>query len=103
MANRFTRTVLVIALGALLPNVAVADEPIRNWWRDARYNPNWGKPCEVRIDSKKHEYKREVRCPQGMEPAWRGNWKEEFRDGPCEVKLEATRYVFKEEVKCEGS
>jgi hypothetical protein len=31
---------------------------------------------------------------------WRGEWKEEFRDGPCEVKIEAKRDEFKREVKC---
>jgi hypothetical protein len=31
---------------------------------------------------------------------WRGEWKEEFRDGPCEVKREAKGGEFKLEVKC---
>jgi hypothetical protein len=28
---------------------------------------------------------------------WRGEWKDEFRDGPCQVK----RDEYKEEVKCD--
>jgi hypothetical protein len=32
---------------------------------------------------------------------WRGEWKDEFRDGPCQVKVEATRDAYKEEVKCD--
>jgi hypothetical protein len=31
---------------------------------------------------------------------WRGEWKEEFRDGPCGVKREAKGGEFKLEVKC---
>ena len=32
---------------------------------------------------------------------WRGEWKDEFRDGPCQVKIEATRDEYKEEVTCD--
>lgn len=48
------------------------------------------------------EFKREVKCKDGVGASWHGEWKEEHRDGPCKVKLEATREEFKEEVKCEG-
>jgi hypothetical protein len=30
---------------------------------------------------------------------WRGEWKDEFRDGPCEVKREAKRREFMREIK----
>ena len=38
---------------------------------------------------------------RGQERWWRGEWKDEFRDGPCQVKVEATRDEYKEEVKCD--
>jgi hypothetical protein len=54
----------------------------------------------VKIESKQGEFKREVKCKDGIGATWHGEWKEEFWDGPCKVKLEATREEFKEEVKC---
>ena len=31
---------------------------------------------------------------------WRGEWKDEFRDGPCQVKREAKRPEFTREITC---
>ncbi|MEE4463280.1 hypothetical protein V2S84_14435 [Azotobacter chroococcum] len=73
----------------------------RRWWGDERKEEFWDGPCEVKIESKRGEYKREVKCKDGIGARWRGEWKEEFRDGRCRVKQEAKRDEFKEEVKCD--
>ena len=39
---------------------------------------------------------------RGQERWWRGEWKDEFRDGPCRVKREATRREFKREITCKN-
>ena len=59
----------------------------------------WSGPCEVKIESKRGEFKREIKCKDGVGARWRGEWKTEFRD--CFIKQEAKRDEFKEEVKCE--
>jgi hypothetical protein len=56
----------------------------------------------VKIESKRGEFKQEVKCKDGVGATWCGELKEEFWDGLCKVKLEATREGFKEEVKCDG-
>jgi hypothetical protein len=73
----------------------------RRWWHGEWREDYWNRPCEEKIESKPGEFKREVKCKDGIGARWHGEWKEEFWDGPCQVKLEATREVFKEEVKCE--
>jgi len=57
-------------------------------------------PCE-KIESKRGEFKREIKCKDGMGAQWHGEWKKEYRNGPCKVKLEAKYDEFKEEVRCE--
>ena len=37
---------------------------------------------------------------RGQERWWRGEWKDEFRDGPCQVKREAKCGEFKREITC---
>ncbi|MGR4868432.1 hypothetical protein ACIPRI_06145 [Variovorax sp. LARHSF232] len=74
----------------------------KRWWRGELPADPWGGPCDVKTDSKRGEYKREIKCKDGIGAAWRGEWKTEFRDGPCLVKQEAKRDEFKEEIKCEG-
>lgn len=73
----------------------------RRWaqgdWKEAF----WDGPCEVKIESKRGEYKRELKCKEGLGAQWRGEWKSEFQDGPCLVKQEARHDEFNEEVKCE--
>lgn len=91
-----------LALGASSAGTAVADDSMRRWWREEWRDDYWNRPCEVKLESKRGEFKRETKCQDGIGADWRGEWKEEFRDGPCLVKIEATREVFKEEVKCEG-
>jgi hypothetical protein len=56
----------------------------------------------VKLEAKRGEYKREIKCKDGAGASWeRGEWKEEYRDGPCLVKIEAKRDEYKEEIKCE--
>lgn len=55
----------------------------------------------MKTESKPGEYKREIKCNDGVGATWRGQWKTEFRDGLCLIKQEAKRDEFKEEIKCE--
>ncbi len=73
----------------------------RRWWRGEWKEEFWDSPCEVKIESRRGEFKREIKCKDGIGARWRGEWKKEFRDGPCLIKQEAKRDEFKEEVKCE--
>jgi len=73
----------------------------KRWWRGELKEEFWDGPCEVKIESKRGEFKREIKCKDGVGVQWQGEWKTEFRDGPCLVKQEAKRDEFKEEVKCE--
>jgi hypothetical protein len=73
----------------------------KRWWRGEWKEESWDGPCEVKIESKRGEFKREIKCKDGVGAHWRGEWKTEFRDGACLVKQEAKREEFKEEVKCE--
>jgi hypothetical protein len=100
---RRAAAVVSIVHSLLLPGLATADHGARrDWWRREWREEYWARPCEVELESKKGEFKREVKCKDGIGATWRGQWKEEFWDGPCKVKLEATREEFKEEVKCEA-
>ncbi len=73
----------------------------QRWWQGEWKEEFWDGPCEVKIESKRGEFKREIKCKDGVGARWRGEGKSEFRDGPCLVKREAKRDEFKEEVKCE--
>ena len=101
-----TRSIFLVFLllgGVQAPFPTFADddgERKRQWWRSEWREDYWNRPCEVKLESKQGEFKREVKCKDGIGAHWRGEWKEEFWDGPCKVKLEATREEFKEEVKC---
>jgi len=102
MTSRPVLTALVFStLGALLPGFAHGDDSRRTWWYENWREPYWESPCELKIESKPGEFKREVKCKDGVGATWSGEWKVEFWDGPCKVKLEATREELKEEVKCE--
>jgi hypothetical protein len=98
---------LIVAATALLTlGTAFADDGMRpregtRWWRGEMTESFWEGPCEVKIESKRGEFKREIKCKDGIGASWRGEWKSEYRDGPCFVKQEAKRDEFKEEVKCE--
>ena len=98
--------VLLVASVLLCQAAAHANDDMRprdgkRWWRGEMQEDFWGGPCEVKIESKRGEFKREIKCKDGVGAPWRGVWKTEFRDGPCLVKQEAKRDEFKEEVKCE--
>ena len=95
--------VIATLLSSIHPAIpAIADDDSRQrWWRNEWRDPYWSRPCEVKLESKPGEFKREVKCEKGIGATWRGDWKEEFWDGPCFVKIEASREVFKEEVKCD--
>jgi hypothetical protein len=58
-------------------------------------------PCQVKREAKRGEFKREIKCKDGVGARWHGEWKKEFWDGPCQVKVEAKRDEYKEEVKCD--
>lgn len=91
----------LVAAALILPSAALADDSRYGWWHDEWREDYWARPCEVKMESKAGEFKREVKCKDSIGATWRGEWKEEFWDGPCKVKLEATHEEFKEEVKCE--
>lgn len=105
MSIRSLFAVLVLLGGVFTPLVAVANDDDRErnrlWWHEEWREDYWNRPCELKLESKRGEFKREVKCKNGIGASWQGEWKEEFWDGPCKVKLEATREEFKEEVKCE--
>jgi hypothetical protein len=71
------------------------------WWRGEWKEEFWNGPCEVKLESKRGEFKREIKCKDGVGARWREDGKREFRDGPCTVKIEAKRDEYKEEVKCD--
>lgn len=96
-----TKSVLAIVLVSALSWHAAAFAADGRWWQGHSKDEFWDGPCEVKIESKRGEFKREVKCKDGVGAQWRGEWKKEFRDGPCLVKQEAKHDEFKEEVKCE--
>jgi hypothetical protein len=71
------------------------------WWRGEWKEEFWNGPCEVKLESKRGEFKREIKCKDGVGAGWRDRGKQEFRDGPCTVKIEAKHDEYKEEVKCD--
>ena len=72
------------------------------WWRGEWKEEFWNGPCEVKLESKRGEFKREIKCKDGVGARWRDRGTREFRDGRCMVKIEATHEVYKEEVKCDA-
>jgi hypothetical protein len=71
------------------------------WWRGEWREEFWNGPCEVKLESKRGEFKREIKCKDGAGARWRESGQREYRDGPCTVKVEAKRDEYKEEVKCD--
>ncbi|HYE37271.1 hypothetical protein [Methylocaldum sp.] len=95
---------LILILGPHNAVLAGDDDGHRDrkrWWGSERKEEFWDGPCEVKIESKHGEFKREIKCKDGFGARWSGEWKTEFKDGPCRVKQEAKHDEFKEEVKCE--
>jgi hypothetical protein len=81
---------MIVGIGIARP--ALGDE-----WKDEFRDG----PCQVKRENKRGEFKKEIKCKDGVGAWWQGEWKKEFRDGPCQVKVEATRDEYKEEVKCD--
>lgn len=116
--NKTIRTGALASLSALtcilaaIPLVAEAsrDQPTfrpsyqqgvaRFFWQDEWKEEFQDGLCQVKLESKPGEFKREVKCKDGVGADWQGEWKTEFRDGPCLVKQDVKRDEFKEEVKC---
>lgn len=101
MVSKTSLRITALLAGALL----FAHDPERDagrWWRGEWKEAFWDGPCEVKLESKRGEFKRETRCKDGVGADWGRPRKREFWDGPCKVKIEAKRDEYKEEVKCEG-
>ena len=81
---------MVVGIGLVRPALG-------NHWKDEFRDG----PCQVKREAKRGEFKREIKCQDGIGARWHGEWKQEFWDGPCQVKVEATRDEYKEEVKCD--
>jgi hypothetical protein len=85
-----------LMLGVLLV-VGIGRPALGDEWKDEF----WDGPCQVKREAKRGEFKREIKCQDGVGAHWHGEWKKEFKDGPCQVKIEAKRDEYKEEVKCD--
>jgi len=101
------RALWVVGFSIAIAVVAPAEARDRHgsekpWWRDSCHEEFLGGPCEVKLESKPGEFKREIKCKDGHGATWeRGEWKDEYRDGACLVKIEAKRDEYKEEIKCD--
>jgi hypothetical protein len=96
--------VFVIILIVVTVNPLYADDDSR--YGRYRQEGEWKEeyrdgPCEVKMESKPGESKREIKCKDGIGASWHGEWKKEFTDGRCKIKQEAKIDEFKEEVKCD--
>lgn len=103
-----SKTALIrLMLAALLvaPATSSADDfrspGEKRWWQGEWKEEYWDGPCQVKSESKRGEFKREIKCKDGIGADWRGEWKDEYWDGPCLVKQDVKRDEFKEEVRCE--
>jgi hypothetical protein len=70
-------------------------------WRGEGSGLSRDGPCQEKRESKPGEFKREIKCKDGVGRWWGREWKEEYWDGPCKVTIDAKRDEYKEEVKCE--
>jgi hypothetical protein len=92
-------TTLSVALALSVPASTWAGGSGYGRWKEGK-EEYWNGPCRVKIESKRNEYKKEVKCEDGFAPVAHAPWKEEYRDGNCRVKREAKHDEFKEEIKC---
>jgi hypothetical protein len=95
---------LATALGVVGTGATLAHDPARRgqrWWRGERKEAFRNGPCEVKIESKRGEFKRDIECPDGRGADWQWPLEREYRDGGCLVKDEAKRDQYEEEVKCD--
>lgn len=96
------RSILMAATLLVAANAQAHDEHYPDPYD--RHNGEWiavDGPCEVKQEHKGNNSLLEVKCKHGRGARWRGEWKEEFRDGRCIVKIDAKRDEYKEEVKCD--
>jgi hypothetical protein len=96
--------VIVIILIIVTVNPLYADDDSRydRYWQGGEWKEEYrDSPCEVKMESKPGESKREIKCKDGIGASWYGEWKKEFTDGRCKIKQEAKIDEFKEEVKCD--
>jgi hypothetical protein len=80
-----------------------ADKPSRDgrrWWQSDWQEQYRDGLCEVKVETKRGEYKREIKCKDGIGASWRGEGIKEFKDGGCLVIQDAKKETFKEVVKC---
>lgn len=96
----------LLLITALNQQAAFADDYSRRggrerWGDEEVKEEYWDGPCEVKIESKRGEFKRVIKCKDGIGADWGGEWKKEYWDGNCKVKQEAKFDEFKEEIKCE--
>jgi hypothetical protein len=105
MPSKTALICLLLAMLHVVPASVHADDfrspGDKRWWQGEWKEEYWDGPCQVKSESKRGEFKREIKCKNGIGADWRGEWKSEFRDGPCLVKQDVKRDEFKEEVKCE--
>jgi hypothetical protein len=105
MSAKATLLRLLLATPLVVVGVAQADDlrssRDKRWWTDEWKEEYWDGPCQIKSESKRDEFKREIKCKDGIGAQWRGEWKSEFRDGPCLIKQDVKRDEFKEEIKCE--
>jgi hypothetical protein len=88
MFIRLPMLTIILAAILALNSVALADDNDRyrdnKHWREGEWKEEfWDGPCEVKIESKRGEFKREIKCKDGIGAWWDGEWKKEFWDGPC--------------------
>ena len=104
MKPSLSATMILVAIAAG-PDVSAddrRDSRSDRWWERESKEHYWDGPCEVKIESRRGEFLREVKCKDGIGADWGGEFKREFTDGRCRVKQDAKRDEFKEEVKCRG-
>jgi len=75
MTKRSMLALLLLgSIGVLLPALADdrnGDDAKRRWWRGEGKEEFWDGPCEVKLESKRGEFKREVKCKDGVVQAGR--------------------------------
>lgn len=81
------------------PSGASGADPKRWWLGDWSDGYATGR-CTVRVEGARGQFRREIRCPDGIGARWGGEWRAEYRDGECYVKQVATRETFVEDVEC---
>lgn len=96
---------ILLATLLVIPASASADDfrssGDKRWWQGEWKEEYSDGPCQVKSESNRGEFKREIKCKDGIGADWHGEWKAEFWDGPCLVTQDVKPDEFKEEVKCE--